>query len=50
MSDFQMGDVEIKAPDDTRNLSIIFDKEMNFQKHISTTYGKDYYHVKTYIS
>ncbi len=46
MSSFQMGEVEIKAADDTRNLGIIFDKEMNFEKHISTTCGKGYYHVK----
>ncbi len=46
LSAIQIGDIEIEAVDDTKNLGIIFDKEMNFEKHISTTCGKGYYHVK----
>ena len=32
VSSFQMGEVNINAADDTRNLGVIFDKEMNFEK------------------
>ncbi len=41
-----IGDIEIEAVDDTKNLGVIFDKEMNFEKHVSNTCSRGYYHVK----
>ncbi len=41
-----VGDTNVKAVDNTRNLGIIFDKEMNFEDHIKKTCQKGYCNIK----
>ena len=41
-----VGDTKVKSVDNTRNLGIIFDKEMNFEDHIKNTCQKGYCNIK----
>ncbi len=41
-----VGDTSIKAVDNTRNLGIIFDREMTFEDHIKKTCQKGYSNIK----
>ena len=42
-----VGNVEVKAVESTRNLGVIFDKEMKLEEHIKNVCKRGYLHVKT---
>ena len=41
-----VGQTVIESTDNTKNLGIIFDREMNLQKHINYVCKRGYYHVR----
>ena len=41
-----VGNVEVKAVESTRNLGVIFDKEMNLEEHIKNVCKRGYLHIK----
>ncbi len=45
-----IGNTEIEASDSTKNLGIIFDKEMTLQEHVHQICKKGFYHVKDLFS
>ncbi len=46
LTKFKMGDTEICPVDETKNLGIIFDREMTMQKHVNYICKKGFYHIR----
>ncbi len=50
MESIKIGNTEIKSSNSTKNLGIIFDKEMTLQEHVNYICKRGFYHVRDLFS